>query len=325
MKLSVIIPTRNRCVLLGETLDSIKNQSLSTESFEVIVVDNGSTDDTKRVVESYMGSLTNLRYEFVSEPGLHEGRHGGLAASRGDILIYIDDDIEAFPKWLETYADVFSDQSVVMAGGNNIPKFLEEPPQWLLALWEQSLSNEGRILSTLSLLERFGDRREFSPHLVWGCNFAIRKSILLECGGFHPDGVPKELIRYRGDGETSVSQYIVDQGLKCVFDPEASVYHKVTAGRMTHTYFRDRGYAQGISDSYTTFRNGGKLVRNDSLFTRILRRLKKMLLDKLFLPKESQDALRMFSLGYRAGYNFHQKCFREDKSVRDWVVKEKYY
>lgn len=325
MYLSVIIPTRNRSKLLGGALKSIKNQSLSIESFEVIVVDNGSNDDTKCIVESYKESLTNLRYEFVPEPGLHEGRHAGLAASRGDILIYVDDDIEAFPQWLETYVDVFSDKSVSMAGGNNIPKFLIEPPQWLLALWERSLSDEGRILSALSLSEHFGDRREFSPHLVWGCNFAIRKSILLECGGFHPDGLPKELIRYRGDGETSVSQYIVDQGLKCIFDPEASVYHKVTAGRMTHTYFRDRGYAQGISDSYTAFRNGGAIPRSASLPMRIFRKASKMLLDSIFLPKESRHALHMLAVGYREGYSYHQRCFHEDKSVRDWVLKDKYY
>lgn len=325
MYLSVIIPTRNRCKLLGDALESIKNQSLSIESFEVIVVDNGSKDDTKCVVESYKDSLTNLRYEFVSEPGLHEGRHAGLAASRGDILIYVDDDIEAFPQWLETYTDVFSDKSVAMAGGNNIPKFLVEPPQWLLALWERSLSDEGRSLSALSLLERFGDRRKFSPHLVWGCNFAIRKSILLECGGFHPDGVPKELIRYRGDGETSVSQYIVDQGLTCIFDPEASVYHKVTADRMTHKYFRDRGYAQGISDSFTALRNGGAIPRSKSFPMRVFRKVSEMLLDLVFLPKESRNALRMLADGYREGYSYHQQCFHDDKSVRDWVFKEKYY
>ena len=92
-----------------------------------------------------------------------------------------------------------------------------------------------------------------------------------------------------------------------------------------HNYFRDRGYAQGISDSYSALRNGDTISVNNSFFKRIFRSIKKLMFDFLFLSKESRDALGMFSLGYREGYAFHQRCFRDDKSVQDWVLKDKYF
>ena len=78
--------------------------------------------------------------------------------------------------------------------------------------------------------------------------------ILIAAGGFHPDGMPKELIRFRGDGETHVSRHVAESGLECVFHPGASVHHKVTPERMTYAYFRQRGFNQGVSDSYTQLR-----------------------------------------------------------------------
>jgi len=93
-----------------------------------------------------------------------------------------------------------------MAGGNNLPMFLETPPTWLTALWNRPTDLSGRALPALSMLELTGPPRNISPYYVWGCNFAIRKDVLIKAGGFHPDGMPKESIRFRGDGETHVSR-----------------------------------------------------------------------------------------------------------------------
>jgi len=96
-----------------------------------------------------------------------------------------------------------------------------------------------RILIYLSILDLGDTIKTINPYHVFGCNFSIRKKILLEAGGFHPDAMPQELIRFRGDGESHVSRYILVHGYKTLYHPKASVYHLVTHNRMTEDYFTD--------------------------------------------------------------------------------------
>ena len=323
--LSVVIPTRNRAELLGSTLQSITTQSLSTECFEVVVADNGSVDGTRQIVAKYQKLLPNLRYEYVPEIGLHAGRHRGFEASRGEILVFADDDIEAFPTWLATYSDVFSDETVAMAGGNNLPKYLDDPPQWIEALWRRRYSRSLQMIPALSVLRLEGERSDISPHLVWGCNFAIRRNVLIAAGGFHPDGFPEEKQQFRGDGETAVSAYVLSQGLVCIFDPGASVYHKVSASRMTHEYFKKRGFAQGISDSYTALRGDSHAIQKAHIFQRILRKIYHFAVNQLRLPKPTRKALRLFAEGYHAGYAYHRERYQNDPTIRAWVHKTNYW
>ena len=159
--------------------------------------------------------------------------------------------------------------------------------------------------------------------MVWGCNFAIRKSVLVEAGGFHPDGMPGEMIRYRGDGETHVSRYIVENDLKCMFHPGASLYHKVTPERMTHSYFRQRGYSQGISDSYTALRNQD--VSQKNLMRRAVVWAWRKIKDRIYLSAEARQALNEFKQGHREGYAYHQDCYKTDPEIRAWVHKADYF
>jgi len=259
MKLSVIIPTRNRADLLNNTLKSITHLSFQASDFEVIVVDNGSTDYTKQIVEGYSDNIQNIRYFYDATPGLHAGRHKGLKEAKADILVYADDDIEAFPTWLEGIWESFQDNDVVLIGGKNLPKWEIDPPFWIYEMW-MNICEHGHSLGYLSILD-FGNKIiEIDPGFVWGCNFSIRKNILLEAKGFHPDGFPQNMIKYRGDGETSVSNYIKKMKLKSIYNPKASVYHFISKNRMTIDYFCKRAFNQGISDSFTNIR---KKYKND--------------------------------------------------------------
>lgn len=329
--ISVILPTRNRANLLQSALQSVQTQTLSADQFEVLVVDNGSTDNTRQVVESFQQQSGNIRYYFDQTPGLHVGRHRGLKEANSEVLIYIDDDIEATPCWLAAIAENFSDPAIAMVGGNNYPNFKTTPPNWLNTLWQRSALG-GRSIPSLSVLSLPNGRRDFNPYLVWGCNFSIRKHIVLQAGGFHPDAMPQELIRFRGDGETHVSRYVAENHLRCVFDSRASVYHAVTTERMTLDYFKKRAYNQGISDSYTQIRNQTaseisvtmlshlmKLTRQvaRSIYGR-LREFKSQSREHL----ELQHAMRE---GYQQGLMYHQQVYRDDPEVREWVHKPDYF
>lgn len=314
--------------MLKLALESIAKQNMSQQCFETIVVDNGSTDETKEVVDSFVKIIPNLRYFYEETPGLHVGRHKGLKEARSDILVYADDDIEAFPTWLEGIEEAFEDKDVALVGGKNLPKFEIESPDWIMKMWLQA-HPEGKILGYLSILD-FGDSiKEINPYYVFGCNFSIRKAVLQTAGGFHPDGMPKKLIRFRGDGETHVSKYIKDNGIKCLFHPGASVFHKVTPERMTFTYFRQRAFNQGISDSYTSLRQIHLLGKNSNQIKtgpirQIVWAIKRFLKNALPVDDDRKFLNNEIALGYQDGFDYHQHAFATDPEVRDWVLKQNY-
>jgi len=312
--LSVIIPTRNRANMLRRCLESIANQNLSQHSFETIVVDNGSTDETRDVVGSFVGKIANLRCFYEDAPGLHVGRHKGLEEAQADILVYTDDDIKASPTWLEGVAEAFMGDNVMLVGGRCPPLFESQPPQWLEDLWQRQDPGK-RILPFLSLMDLGDATKEISPQHVFGCNFSIRKHMLLEADGFHPDAMPPELIRYRGDGETYVSEFIYKRGYQAIYHPKATVYHHVPNDRMTKSYFCRRSYIQGISDSYTHIRNGGVRYHWTMLALRAIKRLPIFCRDRL-----QASAYR----AYLSGYRFHQLEVKSDPMLHEWVVREAY-
>ncbi len=305
MRLSVIIPTKNRANMLERALKSITNQSLSQDYFEVIVVDNGSIDNTRAVVESFLGKIKNLRYFYAGAPGLHVGRHMGLKKAIADITVFCDDDIEAFPTWLEGICESFEREDVVLVGGKVLPKFESFPPDWLIRMWEKS-----KLIAYLSVIDLGGEVKYINPYYVFGCNFAIRKKILLEAGGFHPDGMPAELIKYRGDGETYVSDFIRKKGYKTLYNPKASVFHIITKERMTKEYFATRAFNQGISDSYTDIRNNNK---------KNLLKIRMRIFLKKFLLKET-----LIEESYLKGYLYHQNEAKKDPQLMEWIKKENY-
>ena len=305
-------------------------ESLDNDEFEIIVLDNGSTDNTRTVVTGMGARFQNIRYFLDPEPGLHSGRHCGLREAKGELLTFADDDIEALPSWLESIVQSFADTGVVMVGGNNLPMFMEPPPPWLSTLWERS-NLGGRAIPSLSVLELPGGPRPCNPLLVWGCNFSIGKQTLIDAGGFHPDSLPQELIGFRGDGETHVSRYVARMGSKCIFHPGATVYHKVMPARMTISYFRQRAFNQGASDSFTELRRRHLETRGVSSWASVLestrRRLRKIR-GKLRAAMVREPDLRSLHRAtmrcYDEGFDFHQQAFVTDPTVHEWVLKPSY-
>lgn len=308
MKLSIIIPTRNRSALLDKTLSSIAMQSLNMSLFEVIVVDNGSTDNTAQVVKQYENKIKNIVYIFDDTPGLHVGRHRGLLEAKSDILVYADDDIEAFPSWLKTILLAFADDDVGMVGGKNLPNFESTPPQWLLEQWQKT---KPQVLGALSILDFGNEIKDIDPYYIFGCNFSIRKQLLLDAGGFHPDGMPQEHILFRGDGETHVSKFVKDNKIRALYHPEASVYHFVPTDRMTKEYFKKRAYNQGISDSFTNARGGQRMPL-----------LKQRL--KLFIKRLTRHGDVAVDKAYLQGYITHQKAIKNNNKLYKWVMQSDY-
>jgi glycosyltransferase involved in cell wall biosynthesis len=305
-------------------------QSFDQNEFEVLVMDNGSTDNTKNVVDSYLGRIKNLRYFYVSLPGLHVGRHRGMKEASADILVFADDDIEAFPTWLEGIKESFEDKRTVLVGGKNLPKFLSEPPEWILRMWNRTEKN-GRVLCSLSILDLGEETKEINPYYVFGCNFSIRKAILLEAGGFHPDAMPQELIRYRGDGETHVSKYISENKYRAIYNPKASVYHVIPSDRLTVEYFCIRAHNEGVSRSFSQIRDSHGLSISGR--KRFVLKIKTILsITRLaivkFIKKNKKildlDIQKKIDASFYAGIRFHQTEVNNDPDLLAHVLRKTY-
>ena len=315
--LSVIIPTRNRAALLKDALESICVQSLTSDCFEVLVIDNASTDNTRLIVEESRTSHPDIHYIHEEKPGLHNGRHRGAQQAKGEVLVFVDDDIIAAPGWLKAIHETFKDPAVALAGGKILPKWEGDVPRWIELFTVRT--ELGWTIGNLSLLD-FGDMKKDIPAgYVYGCNFSIRKSVLFECGGFHPDAMPQELIRYRGDGESALSRKIMEKGYRIVYEPDALVYHRVPKERLTADYFCRRAFNQGISDSFTEIRrNGGVLGtmdhrENGGMINRLIR---------MFREKPIQKEVRV---SYLEGKEYHRKMVESDPEILDYVLRETYF
>lgn len=315
--LSVVIPTRNRAALLRKALESFRHQTLPVDAFEVIVVDNGSTDETAAVCAEARSWFVNFVYDFAPMPGLHVGRHRGLKLARGDILVYGDDDIRAAPTWLAAIREAFDQPEVGLVGGKCLPDYEVPPPAWEQELWDTVL--KGKLNIFYSLID-LGDEGHMIPACyVFGCNFSIRKSLLLRAGGFHPDGMPKNLLQYRGDGETAVSLAVEALGYRACYAPQAMIYHHVSAQRMTPGYITERAFQQGISESYTHLRaRQGRGAIGGWFLHEILRRLSDVRAGLRSGPLKGRKS------AYHAGFAWHCRQVAQRPNVRDWVVKNTY-
>lgn len=326
MRFSIIIPTFNRRSSLKNTLESLLNLNYSPENYEIIVVDNGSIDNTRQMVEAIVKSNISgrIRYYYEPVPGLLSARHKGAFESRGNILVYVDDDIEADPNWLAAIAEAFGDTETHLVGGKSLPKYESPPPNWLEAFWyrDGSLSQ----CFYLSLID-FGDQlTQIDPLYVWGLNFSIRKETLFKVGGFNPECVPKDLQRYQGDGDTGLAWKIKAAGYKIVYQPQALVYHVVPNERLSIDYFVERMFSAGVSDSYTTIRkNRGikfdwKIQEPFCLARKLWRRMASRLsTDPYAIIRQSVRE------AWLQGYLFHQHEARKDPELLKWILSENYW
>ena len=235
------------------TLESVaKLQGL--DAVEVIVVDNGSNDETKEVYRAFHASIKSLIYDYDETPGLLTGRHKGTSLAHASILSFIDDDVELNPEWsLEIRRAFERNSDINFVTGPCLPKYEYESPEWLKYFWT-FMDNGHKYCPWLSLMDEGESDHDIDPTSVWGLNFSIKKNALLELGGFHPDITPVALQKFQGDGETGLTLKARENGYRARYVSGARLHHLVPRERMTLGYFKKRFFYQGVCDSYTWLR-----------------------------------------------------------------------
>lgn len=342
---SVIIPTLNQSSKLKLCLAHLANLDFDPDVFEVLVIDNGSSDDTKDVTDFHLGMIKNLHYHYCTEPGLMAARHMGCDEAKGDILCYLDDDSMTTTGWLQGMAESFSRDDVVIAGGPCIPKYEAPPPDWIEYFWTET--GYGKTNGFLSLVDFGNEFKMIPPGYIYGCNYAIRKSVFLEYGGTQPDYYPDKFKAYIGYGESSLSLKLQQIGFLAAYNPRARIDHLIPSTRLMLDYFCWRRYYNGIHGSYHDVRmkhglDGYEAQIPMPIFKSIVQTIRQpighvkryalMLLSTAgFLtaavppePPEVVAMKRKIEESFHAGYAFHQKSLIKDSNLQEWVLRSDY-
>lgn len=232
-EISVLVCTRNRSRALARCLAAVSRQQTSF-AFETIVVDNGSTDETRACVEAASQRDPSIRYVAEPEPGLSRARNRGAQASSSPLLLSLDDDAEPLPGWLEAFHRAARESSAAAIGGPILARFEETPPPWL--------AGQLRVLSA----QDYGAERiaiDRSPYLLGG-NLALRKVDLEAVGGFDEAFGRKGETLFQGE-DIDLCERLLAAGKPLVYEPAAAVYHWITAERFEAKYWRKRAYDTG--------------------------------------------------------------------------------
>ena len=240
MKFSIIIATYNRAGDLGGTLDSLA--TLQPEGdWEVLVVDNNSTDDTRAVVEAAARQFpVELRYLFEKEQGRCAALNCGIRAARGEILVTTDDDVRVAPDWLDQAARALDELQCDYVGGKVLPIWGGPRPAWLP-------NRGGRPWSVIALLDYGDDAVEYdSRHVPIGVNLAFRREAFSRAG-LWDNRVGRKAGTLLGQEVREWGLRARAAGLRGFYTPHMVVRHIIPAERLTKRYFRRWFYWNGVS------------------------------------------------------------------------------
>ena len=250
LHVSIVVSSRNRAPELGHFLNHVsRTQCQDGTRWELIFVDNGSTDDTAEVVRRFAATATfPMQYLLEREPGKSRGVNAGIAASRGEVIALTDDDAWVSDTWVKDIFDHFSAHRDSQCIGGRVVRAYPDLADLAIreSMEPESVSLAGFSALTIQLI---------------GCNMAVRRSLLMRIGLFDPNlgpGVPAQA------GEDLDFLYrIVAAGHALHYVPEILVHHN--HGRRSTQQIRAvrSGYLRGRGAFYAK-----QLLSRDALVSR---------------------------------------------------------
>jgi glycosyltransferase involved in cell wall biosynthesis len=287
LQIAAIICTHNREQYLGAAIDSLLNQNY--QNYEILIVDNGSSDRTREVVEA---RLSHPRLKYVYEPvlGLSVARNRGAKETTAPILAYLDDDAEASPQWLQVIAEAYQNNEKLAIAGGKVTLLLPETvvlPNWISPSMAGSLGAYDLGAEIVYI-----QQANLTPR---GLNYSIRRTFLEAIGGFDPN-LGRVGTNLLSNEELFMTELALEQGWQVAYLPEAVVAHNVAPERLKPGWFLRRSWWQGISECYREDLAGNKGIGQFQRGgERLLRGLYK------FLKYITDPALRFDNLAYAYG------------------------
>lgn len=249
LKISLVICTYNRDKYLPEALESIRMQVAPKDLFELIIVDNNSTDNTASIAGSFIKNNPDLQtaYHFEENKGLSFARNRGIKEAVAPVIAYVDDDAILSPGYIQQLATFFdSYKDAAGSGGKVIPKYESgHPPVWM-----------NHFLNGFVGYHNFGEnivlydkKMKYPP----GCNMAYKKEILLEAGGFNND------LKFRSD-DKYIFHKIKEYSDKIYYVPDAWLFHYIDADRLSSENFKKLFLKTGNEEKIRSRSEGGNFA-----------------------------------------------------------------
>ena len=232
MDITVILCTYNRCQILPNALSSVAASNLpESVGWEVLVVDNNSSDQTRDVVEEFCRRYPGrFRYLFEPQPGKSHALNAGIREARGDVLAFMDDDVTVDPTWLQNLTADLEDGEWAGAGGRVLLEGTFSSPRWLALDGPYSLGH--------TLFAHF-DKGAYACELTeapFGTNMAFRKEMFEKYGAFRTDMGPSPGSEIRHE-DAEFGHRLLTAGERLRYEPSAVVYHPAPEHRIQKDYF----------------------------------------------------------------------------------------
>lgn len=238
--ISAVICTHNRASYLGKSMQSLSVQILDSNQYEIIIVDNSSTDYTPQLCEPFL-NRPNWKYFYEPVPNLSRARNIGWRNARGRYISFMDDDAIADPNWLERLLKAFeeSNPKVGCIGGRCLPIWESPRPDWL----------SDNMLSAFSIFH-YADTRIIlnRDQILTGCNFAFPRAVLEQVGGFR-ENLGRSGSNLLSNEDIDIRNRLDSLGFDSMYDPEIIVHHHILESRLTKKWFYRRAYWQGVSSA----------------------------------------------------------------------------
>jgi glucosyl-dolichyl phosphate glucuronosyltransferase len=277
-ELSVIISTYNRSKYLRQTIESLYNQTYSKEKWELIIVDNNSSDDTQELVESNKKKFNNLSYYFEKNQGLSISRNKGALLAKSEYIMFLDDDAAPFSDWVENIIKhIRNTYSIAAFGGPIYPNWEGPQPSWvpLKLLQFYTYLYYGKESLELNSLGKY---------TLLGANLGFEKKMFFEFNGFLTTlgRVGNNLI---SGEETHLLNNIFKIGRPILYMADCGVNHIVLPERRNIFFLLKRLYYDGISQVLID-------LENSSLSQKYL--LRRLVFEISCLIKEIFSLLKSF-------------------------------
>lgn len=239
MKFSVVIATYNRAPDLAQTLESLRCLAVP-DPWEVIIVDNNSTDNTKEVVTSSAQNFpVPLRYFHEPEQGRSAALNKGIKEARGEIIATTDDDVRVDPHWLSNAAMGLERFDCDYLGGKALPIWGGARPKWI---------PEDRSIhwAVIALLDYGPEPIPLGDYVPIGVNMVFRRDAF-DRAGLWDNTIGRKAGTLLGQEVREWCQRARSANLKGFYSPDLVIHHVIPGDRLTKKYFRRWFYWHGIS------------------------------------------------------------------------------
>jgi len=304
---TIVLCTFNRAALLREALESIKKVDYPPDEFELLVIDNNSTDDTKRVAEEFSASAPfHVRYISEKKRGLSAARNTAIKNACGEYLFLTDDDQLVDANVLKEHRKIIDRYAAHVVQGNIDVTFPGGRPSWLgdeLARWLGKIPH---------------DKEGPSPVELHGGNLVFKREIFDTLGGFRED-LGKGLTGYSAD--TDLSRRLAAAGETIIFAPKALIYHIIPPEHATSRYLRKNVRQKGFSEGVIAKKSYPVWKATCDTFLKLIWPMAKIVLYRVTFNRYKSLVAQTevsYKLGFLSGYRRSFKRENESESVKEF-------